>query len=279
MSFVARCYVAGPMTGIPGFNYRAFDEARDVLAAEGWDVISPADLDRENLGIDFSTMEGTEDLSEFVHDFARQDLDALLDVHAVIVLDGWERSTGATNEVRIATMIGVPVFEFETRRLVEFDARFSNATSPSPLPPPSPPASGGIVHEADAWKLSEALRLVGIEPGTTSISEVRVVNEPTVDPSKPVSRRRTMLDEAANLVDGDRNVSYGDPSADFRRTANLWSTYLDGKTALDAHDVAAMMALLKLSRIRWSPEKRDSWVDLAGYAACGLDTIPEGWEK
>ena len=32
-------YIAGPMTGLPGFNYRAFDEARDVLAGEGWKVI------------------------------------------------------------------------------------------------------------------------------------------------------------------------------------------------------------------------------------------------
>lgn len=99
-----------------------------------------------------------------------------------------------------------------------------------------------------------------------------------VENGAPVSRRRAMLDEAAELVDGSRNVSYGDPSADFRRTAGLWTTYLDGKTELDPHDVAAMMALLKLSRIRWSPEKRDSWVDLAGYAACGLDTIPDGWQ-
>ena len=37
------------------------------------------------------------------------------------------------------------------------------------------------------------------------------------------------------------------------------------------HDVAAMMALLKVARIRHSPDKRDSWCDLAGYAACGFD--------
>jgi hypothetical protein len=35
------------------------------------------------------------------------------------------------------------------------------------------------------------------------------------------------------------------------------------------HDVAAMMALLKGSGVRWSAEREDSWVDLAGYAACG----------
>lgn len=81
--------------------------------------------------------------------------------------------------------------------------------------------------------------------------------------------RRELLDEAADLVDGDRNVTYGDPRQDFKRTAALWSAYLD--VQIDPHDVAALMSMLKLSRIRWSPDKRDHWVDLAGYAACGWD--------
>jgi hypothetical protein len=34
-----------------------------------------------------------------------------------------------------------------------------------------------------------------------------------------------------------------------------------------------MMSLLKISRLSWDPTKRDSWVDLAGYAACGYDII------
>lgn len=76
-----------------------------------------------------------------------------------------------------------------------------------------------------------------------------------------------MLAEAAGLVDGDRNAQYGDPRQDFQRTAAMWGAYLG--VEVEPHDVAALMAILKVSRIRWSPEKRDSWVDLAGYAACG----------
>jgi hypothetical protein len=76
-----------------------------------------------------------------------------------------------------------------------------------------------------------------------------------------------MLREAEALVDGDRNAQYGDPRQDFQRTAAMWSAYLGVEVA--PHDVAALMAILKISRIRWSPAKRDSWVDLAGYAACG----------
>ena len=76
-----------------------------------------------------------------------------------------------------------------------------------------------------------------------------------------------MLAEAASLVDGDRNAQYGDPRQDFQRTAVMWGAYLG--VDIEPHDVAALMAILKVSRIRWSPGKRDSWVDLAGYAACG----------
>lgn len=85
--------------------------------------------------------------------------------------------------------------------------------------------------------------------------------------------RSDVLLTAESLVNGDRNVDYGDPKQDFRRTAAMWSAYLGKNVA--HYDVAAMMAMLKISRIRWSPGKRDSWVDLAGYAACGWDCASE----
>lgn len=88
-----------------------------------------------------------------------------------------------------------------------------------------------------------------------------------------MTARRDLLDEAADLVDGDRNNQYGDPRQDFQRTAAMWAAYLG--VPIEPHDVAAMMSLLKLSRIHWSPGKRDSWVDLAGYAACGWDCARE----
>lgn len=83
--------------------------------------------------------------------------------------------------------------------------------------------------------------------------------------------RSHILAEADELVNGDRNNAYGPPSQDFARTAQMWSAYLG--VPVEARDVAAMMAMLKLSRIRWSPERRDHWVDLAGYAACGWDCV------
>ena len=91
-----------------------------------------------------------------------------------------------------------------------------------------------------------------------------------------MTTRKSILDEAESLINGDRNADYGPPTQDFARTAALWTVYLAGRTEIQPHDVAAMMALLKLSRIVWSPGNRDHWVDLAGYAACGFEcTIAE----
>lgn len=90
-----------------------------------------------------------------------------------------------------------------------------------------------------------------------------------------MTNRRAILMEAADLVDGDRNAQYGDPIGDFRCTADMWAAYLQRRLGIEIdlqpHDVAAMMGLLKISRIGWSPEKSDHWADLAGYAACGFD--------
>lgn len=82
---------------------------------------------------------------------------------------------------------------------------------------------------------------------------------------------RDMLDEAATAVEGDRDLQYGPPRTDFQRTATMWSAYLG--VPIEPQDVGAMMALLKVSRIRQTPDKRDSWVDLAGYAACGWSCV------
>lgn len=123
------CYIAGPMTGYPAFNYAAFDAARDLLVAEAWNVINPADLDRLNLDVDFSKMTGAEDLGHLSTKFARQDISSLLIAEAVFLLDGWQKSTGAGNEARIATMLGVPCYELDTREPVEIQARFSNTVA------------------------------------------------------------------------------------------------------------------------------------------------------
>jgi hypothetical protein len=45
--------------------------------------------------------------------------------------------------------------------------------------------------------------------------------------------------------------------------------------AIDATSVAIMCADLKLARFEHQPDHADSWVDLAGYAACGAEIAVE----
>lgn len=88
--------------------------------------------------------------------------------------------------------------------------------------------------------------------------------------SKETAMRRAVLDEAAAVVTGTREATYGGPEQSFSTIADLWSVYLDRDLA--PHDVAALLALLKLARLKHSQgQHRDSWVDLAGYAACGAE--------
>jgi|688.fasta_scaffold08332_10 hypothetical protein len=77
-----------------------------------------------------------------------------------------------------------------------------------------------------------------------------------------------ILEEARDLIRGDRAESYGEARASFERIAALWSIY-KGVT-ITAKDVADMMILLKISRSVTSP-KHDNWVDIIGYAALGSE--------
>ncbi len=43
-----RVYIASKMSGIPAFNFPAFDAMRVRLTNMGFDVVSPADIDREH---------------------------------------------------------------------------------------------------------------------------------------------------------------------------------------------------------------------------------------
>jgi hypothetical protein len=84
-----------------------------------------------------------------------------------------------------------------------------------------------------------------------------------------VTTRRDLLDLAADAVIGDREDSYGGPEDSFHLISRYWSAHLG--TIVSATDVAVMMALLKIARLKGNPLHLDSWVDLAGYAACGAE--------
>lgn len=77
--------------------------------------------------------------------------------------------------------------------------------------------------------------------------------------------RRTILEAAISSVCGDREDKYGKPEKSFGEIAKLWSSYLD--VDLTGKDVAVMMCLFKIARIKTGTNKADNYIDLAGYAA------------
>lgn len=79
--------------------------------------------------------------------------------------------------------------------------------------------------------------------------------------------RPEILKAATDCVCGKREQDYGSPENNFVRIAALWNAYLGSET-VDAVDVAMMLALLKVARIKTGTGTTDSFVDRAGYAAC-----------
>jgi len=84
-------------------------------------------------------------------------------------------------------------------------------------------------------------------------------------------KREDILSIAAEYVSRDRNSQYGEPENNFGRIAAYWSAHLD--TNICVSDVAVMMTLLKLARIKGNPDHLDSWIDGAGYLACGGEIV------
>ena len=78
--------------------------------------------------------------------------------------------------------------------------------------------------------------------------------------------RPEILDAAKACVCGQREQDYGNPENNFGLIGQLWTVYTG--TPISAKDVAMMMALLKIARIKTGTGTEDSFVDLAGYAAC-----------
>ena len=115
-----RCYIAGPMRGIPFFNHPAFEAATHALRDKGWIVVSPHEKDIE-LGLEIPTDGATD---KKLRDFPiGDDLKAVAESDAVFVLSGWEGSEGARLEVDVAHRLGVPVIRYETREAVRQEGR------------------------------------------------------------------------------------------------------------------------------------------------------------
>lgn len=95
-------------------------------------------------------------------------------------------------------------------------------------------------------------------------------------------KREDCLNDALTQVTGQRTQDYGTPENNFQTIADFWNIYLMALAKSQGHcpynipdvtatDVALMMDLLKTARLITTPTHADSWIDKAGYSACGAE--------
>ena len=128
---MTRIYLAGPMTGIPSFNFPAFMAAAEVLRGLGYDVVSPAEMDDEETAAaamaspDGAVGSGSVD-GETWGDFLARDIKLIADgaerqwidsadeafsksrlpIDGLVMLPGWENSRGARLEAFVGLLCG-----------------------------------------------------------------------------------------------------------------------------------------------------------------------------
>lgn len=104
-----RVYLAGPMSGVPHFNFPAFHRAAAELRAQGYEVFNPAETDNESVKLN----ETGDEAEAAKHGFCRRQALAedtqwiALHADAIALLPGWERSSGARAELALAQALNL----------------------------------------------------------------------------------------------------------------------------------------------------------------------------
>lgn len=102
---MSRIYIAGPMSGLPEFNYPAFHAMAAQLRAAGHHVENPA----ENPAPHCNSWLG----------YMRLAVAQLATCDAVVMLHGWEQSRGAKVEHRLSVGMGLRVVDAHLAHLLE----------------------------------------------------------------------------------------------------------------------------------------------------------------
>lgn len=265
-------YIAGPMRGIPDYNFPSFFEAEEEWKKAGYNVINPARIDK-----DFDEPNDVETNGYQAYKYARRDIAAIFYYcDAVVALPGWERSKGARAEVALARWLGLKVFSRDMVEMHDNDVDL-------------PLGEYKYVQQGNAWvKYEPAVvqvpaEVMAVSPLTFSDCEAnyKIMGIDcddcddccTIECEVPACE--TVLQEAQRLVHGDRGGDYGHPLDDFSRTVGAFNA-LTGHN-LKVEEGPLFMCCVKLSREAFK-HKRDNLVDNSGYSEC-IQQIHEEREK
>jgi hypothetical protein len=81
------------------------------------------------------------------------------------------------------------------------------------------------------------------------------------------------LNTASIIVSEDREMTHGHKIQNHVNIANLWSAYKN--IEITAHDVAVMMALLKIARTKTGNINKDDYVDACGYMSIAGEIVAD----
>lgn len=105
-------YLSGPISSNPHGYREVFAKYAAKFRAQGYLVISPAELDGDG---------SWEELSKRPYRYyLERDIRAILnnDVKVMFMLPGWEQSRGAKFEKHLAEVLGIEVFDAETEAII-----------------------------------------------------------------------------------------------------------------------------------------------------------------
>ncbi len=231
-------YLSGPMSGIPEYNFPAFNAAAYNWRQRGYTVLNPA----EGFDGDTSLPRST---------YIRRDIEHLLRAEMVACLPGWERSKGARLEVAIAR---------------ELELEIVDAGSGAPLYDPDCACGEPQSHHTNDYGPCDSCFCNHFELPAPSSPFKGLVG---FVPSQCQPPAESVLDEARRLVTGDRQGAYGHPLDDFSRSGHIMGAVLERGRRSDEYAVppelvALCMIAVKLSR-EVNAHKRDNIVDGIGY--------------
>jgi Domain of unknown function (DUF4406) len=104
---MTKVYLAGPMSGIPQFNFPAFFEAARRIRAGGFEVVSPAEIDdAEDTAEALASLDGVPSSRRSWGDFLARDVKLIADggIDGIVFLPGWTQSKGAKLEAFVGLL-------------------------------------------------------------------------------------------------------------------------------------------------------------------------------